>query len=369
MQERNIPKYLHIKKEIQSWIEAGKFAANEQLPSENELSMQFQMSRQTVRQAIGEMVRDGELYRIQGKGTFVAAAEQKTSGELPTIGLLTTYISDYIFPSIVRGAESILRSKGYRLVLSSTDNDKMKERESLEMMMKYNLSGLIVEPTKSAEGNPNLNYYLNLEKYGIPYLMINEKYSELDCPCLKMDDELGGFMAAEHLIRIGHRKLAGFFKIDDLQGVNRLKGYLRAHREYQIPFSPEWIIRYTTEEKHRVPLQAAEALLHLDDRPTGFVCYNDELAVLLMDVIRKLNADVPGDLSVTGFDDSFLATATELKLTTLTHPKIEMGVQAANLLIAMIDRRKQAPESGSIIYKPELIIRESTAAVRQFMQP
>ncbi len=360
-----MPKYLQLKKEIQSWIDGGKFSANEQLPSENELSVQFNMSRQTVRQALGEMVQDGELYRVHGKGTFVAAAERKTSGELPTIGLLTTYISDYIFPSIVRGAESLLRSKGYRLVLSSTDNDKMKERESLEMMMKYNLSGLIVEPTKSAEGNPNLNYYLNLEKHGIPYLMINEKYSELDCPCLKMDDELGGFIAAEHLIRLGHRKLAGFFKIDDLQGVNRLKGFLRAHREYQIPFIPEWIIRYTTEEKQRVPLQTAEELLNLkEDRPTGFVCYNDELAVLLMDAIRKLNIAVPEQLSVTGFDDSFLATATELKLTTLAHPKMEMGAQAANLLIAMIEKRKQATENGSVIYKPELIVRESTAAAR-----
>ncbi|MBW7462342.1 GntR family transcriptional regulator, partial [Paenibacillus sepulcri] len=105
-----------------------------------------------------------------------------------------------------------------RLLLASTDNEKNKERESLESMLQQQPSGLIIEPTKSAEGNPNLDYYLSLESRGIPFVMLNERYSDLDAPCLKVDDELGGFRAAEHLIRLGHRRIAGFFKTDDFQG-------------------------------------------------------------------------------------------------------------------------------------------------------
>ena len=79
--------------------------------------------------------------------------------------------------------------------------------------------------------------------------MINERYPEINCPSLIVDDEEGGFKAAQHLIELGHRRIAGFFKTDDLQGVNRLKGFIRAHQHYQIPLLPEFVIHYTTEEK------------------------------------------------------------------------------------------------------------------------
>src|SRR5690554_1418347 len=218
MQANQTPKYLKLKQEILNWVLSGKLKADERIPSENELSSLFNISRHTVRQAIGDMVNDNWLYRIQGKGTFVKNPKLKKEATSKTIGLITTYISDYIFPHIIRGAESVLRQKGYRLLLSSTDNDKNKERESLEAMMDYPLSGLIIEPTKSALDNQNSQYYLQLDFNKIPYLMINECYPELMCPALKMDDEQGGFLATEHLIQLGHRNIAGFFKTDDLQG-------------------------------------------------------------------------------------------------------------------------------------------------------
>lgn len=360
MDERSIPKYMQLKNEIQSRIFSGQLKPNDQLPSEHELSRMYGMSRQTVRQAIGEMVRDGLLYRIRGKGTFCAPYAEHKPAEIPAVGILTTYISEYIFPSIVRGAEKVLRNKGYRLLLFSTENDKDKERECLDMILQQPLSGLIVEPTKSAEGNPNLSGYLVLESQGIPIIMINERYPELDCPCIKLDDEAGGFKAAAHLIENGHRRIAGFFKTDDLQGVNRLKGFLRAHREHRLAFDPELIVRYDTAGKFDVPLKAAARLLQREDRPTAIVCYNDELAVRMLDVIRDAGLSVPEDLSMVGYDDSFLATATEVKLTTLVHPQTRMGEQAAELLVEMIERGGQRPSADSIVEVPELILREST---------
>jgi GntR family transcriptional regulator, arabinose operon transcriptional repressor len=364
MDDKPIPKYMQLKEEILNWIRSGRLKPGDQTPSENEIAEQFQMSRQTVRQTFGELEKDGLLYRVQGKGTFVSDPAPPKAPEVQTIGILTTYISDYIFPHIVRGAESTLRSKGYRLVLSSTDNDKRKEKESLSIMMNEPLSGLIIEPTKSGEGNPNLSFYLSLDVQQIPYLMINETYSELNCPFLKVDDEEGGFLAAEHLIQLGHRRIAGMFKTDDLQGVNRLKGFIRAHQQYRIPLQPELAVNYHTEEKHIKPLEAAAELLALGaNRPTAIVCYNDELAVQLLDTIRQHGLNVPTEISLVGFDDSMLATATEVKLTTLTHPKTQMGEDAAELLIRMIEEKSGSFVPTSHIYKPELIIRESTGKI------
>jgi GntR family transcriptional regulator of arabinose operon len=93
------------------------------------------------------------------------------------------------------------------------------------------------------------------------------------------------------------------------------------------------------------------------------VCYNDGLAINLLEVIRKLGLSVPDDLSLVGFDDSALATATEVKLTTLTHPKTEMGVAASDLLIAMIQQKLTDRSSLHRIFAPELIIRTSTRKI------
>jgi GntR family transcriptional regulator of arabinose operon len=190
--------------------------------------------------------------------------------------------------------------------------------------------------------------------------MINECYREMSCPYMKVDDEKGGFLAAEHLIRLGHRHIAGFFKTDDLQGVNRLKGFIRAHQQYHVPLLPELVIHYATEDKHTKPYENAIDMLNRTERPTAFVCYNDELAVRLLEAIRQSGLSVPRDISLVGFDDSSLATATEVKLTTLTHPKTEMGSEAAERLIAMIENKAETQPLGNKIYEPELIVREST---------
>jgi GntR family transcriptional regulator, arabinose operon transcriptional repressor len=360
----SLPKYMQLKQEIISWIHSGKFKPEEKLPSEHEMSELFGFSRQTVRQAIGELVQEGWLERAQGKGTFVSKTPSNTRKpvDVKTVALITTYISDYIFPTIVRGVESTLRSRGYRLLLSSTDNLKDKERESLEMVMSQMPNGLIIEPTKSAEGNPNFNYFLSLDYQNIPYLMIHETYSDLACPCIKLDDEFGGFVAAEHLIQLGHRRIVGFFKTDDLQGINRLKGFTQAHREYGIPLPPNSIMRYSTEDRSTLPHQYLNELLESDQRPSAIVCYNDELAIELLQVIRGKGLQVPNDISIVGFDDANLATATEVKLTTLSHPKEEMGKLAAEMLLAWIEKTSK-PENK--VFIPELIVRESTRKVER----
>ncbi|MFC4810713.1 GntR family transcriptional regulator [Paenibacillus sp. GCM10023250] len=367
MKEQQTPKYRQLKEEIVSWIATAQFKPHDKLPSENEIAARFGFSRQTVRQALGDLEAEGWLYRAQGKGTFVAEAElgqgRPEAQRKLTIGMMTTHISDYIFPTIVRGVESALRAHGARLLLASTDNEKERERESLEsMLLQQQLGGLIVEPTKSAEGNPNLDYYLALEARRIPYVMLNERYSDLDAPCLKVDDELGGYRAAEHLAKLGHRRIAGFFKTDDFQGVYRMRGFMRCLRERKLALQPDFLVRYATEEKDAKPAEALAELLRrpADARPTAIVCYNDELAVRLLDIVRLSGLSVPADLSMVGFDDASLATATEVKLTTLEHPKTRMGEDAVALLMRCMSGQAEAGEAGDVVYDPKLIVRQST---------
>ncbi|WP_239615963.1 GntR family transcriptional regulator [Cohnella mopanensis] len=359
------PKYLQLKEEILSWIASGKYRPGDKLPSENELAEQYSLSRQTVRQSIGELVTEGWLAREQGKGTFVSrqSAERRSVSGNRTVGVITTSISDYIFPSIVRGIEATLKDNGYRMLLSSTDHRKDRERECLEMMLSHSVCALIVEPTKSAEGNPNFDNYLAIEDHGIPMVMINESYPDMEFPSVRVDDDAGGFMAASYVIGLGHRKIAGFFKTDDLQGVRRMKGFIRACREHHIPSDGSLLVRYSTEDKEEHPHRMLREMLLSDQPPTALVCYNDQLAISLLDTVREIGLRIPEDLSIIGYDDSFLATATEIKLTTIEHPKSGLGEQAANLLIAQLEKGT-VPPNKEMLYPPKLVVRQSTMEIR-----
>ncbi|MBA4493034.1 GntR family transcriptional regulator [Paenactinomyces guangxiensis] len=355
-------KYILVKETIKSWILEGEVVPHQKIYSEHELAEKFHVSRHTIRQAIGELVHEGWLYREQGRGTF-CAGRNRNSGKL--IGMITTYISDYIFPSIIRGAESYLNSKGYTLLLASTNNNPVEEKACLQNILSKNVDGLIVEPTKSAIRNPNLDYYFTLETKKIPYVMINAFYPELHPPSLTVNDTLGGYLATEHLIQLGHRRIIGFFKTDDLQGVNRMQGFVQAHRENRLPVSPGMIVSFNTEEKYVKPKEELAKILKTSKhRPTAIVCYNDEITLSILDVVRDLQLKVPDDISIVGYDDSHLAEASEVKLTTIKHPKAMMGEMAAKKIVDAIEKNQQGTTGiSSFIYEPELVIRKSTQSV------
>ncbi len=359
-----------LKEEIIEWITSGKVKPGDKIHSENELVKMFTVSRHTVRQAVGDLVHEGWLYREQGAGTFCSnkldhsqPTIQKSKGNGRNIGVITTYISDYIFPSIIKGIESYLTTQGYSLTFACTDNDIEKERQCLQTMLSRNIDGLIVEPTRSSNYNPNINYYLELEQNNIPYLMINQFYSQLMPSHIIMNDNHGGYIATKHLIELGHEKIIGVFKTDDLQGVHRMQGFIRAFREHGITFFPEMVITFTTEDQDSTILTKLKSFLIGENKPTAIVCYNDQLAINVLNMFRELEISVPEDISIIGYDDSFLAEASEVKLTSVSHPKMEMGIEAAKWIVSAVEGNGNTPQS--ILYEPELIVRNSTGPVKK----
>lgn len=349
-------KYSKVKNWIKSKILDGTYESKQKIPSETELMEHFNYSRHTIRLALGELVSEGWLYKEQGAGTYVSERTEKgipaaasITPSKKNIAIIVTYISDYIFPSIIRGAESVLSQEGYQVSLFSTNNDHENERKILETIIAQRFSGVIVEPTKSAISNPNIIYYLQLEALNIPYVMINAAYEELEPITVSLDDVKGGYIQANHLIGLGHRNIVGFFKTDDLQGLKRMKGYLKALRENGVPINPKNIVTYSTGEKMSKPVKVLETIIKKSPEvPTGIVCYNDELALKLIDVLRQNDLRVPEDLSIIGFDDSFFADISEVKLTTVRHPKNELGEMAAKKIIVLVEGKNNQTAVGTI---------------------
>lgn len=351
-QQEVIPKYMKVAEYFKALIESDDIKPGDRLMSENEITEKFKVSRHTVRQGLAQLETQGYIYKEQGKGTFC----DNYKDDIKTIAVITTYISNYIFPSIIRGIEEVLSLAGYSLLLFNTNNEKNKEKESLEKVLLHNPSGLIVEPTLSALKNVNEEYYKELGNKNIPYIMINAKYDQLDSASITMDDVEGGYILTKYLIQLGHMNIAGIFKNDDIQGINRKLGYVKALSEFNIPIDNDIIGKYTTKEGKYSIYEFTKTLLSRGKRPTALICYNDQVAIHALNAIRDGGLRVPEDISIVSYDDSDIAVATEVKLTTVRHPKDEMGRQAARFIIDMIEKQDYKP---CYMYKAELLVRDS----------
>ncbi len=358
--QNTLPKYIQLKNYIQDSITKGRFNYGERINSEHELSSNFNISRHTVRQAIGDLVNEGWIYRVQGKGTFVNRVKEQKESISKLIGVVTTSISDYIFPSIIKGIDTVLSEKNYSMLLGYTEHSQEKESACLLNLLDKNVDGLIIEPTKSSIPNSNIGIYEEFANRNIPIIFIHGYYSDFQSSYVVEDDELAGYLAANHLLELGHENIFGIFKIDDVQGHGRYKGMLKAYKEKGMVHRENSVLWYNTDEiKTIFNNKNMEYFRKKLVGHTSIICYNDQIALKMMEIMRNLEVKIPDMISLVSFDDSEIATVTELKLTTVAHPKEELGSKAAEGMLDLISGKKLKIKES---IQPILIVRDSTKA-------
>ncbi len=338
-------KYAELAAGLRADIRNGKYRDGEKLPSENELAATTGCSRQTVRQAIGILESEGLLDRIQGSGTFArnpAPKREKTNN----IAVVTTYIGEYIFPDILRGINDVLSENGYTPLLYATGNRIDNERRILSDLINKPIDGLIVEGTKTALPNPNIDIYEKMAVMGIPVVFINGWYSDLRRSVyVAADDKAGGRMACERLLKSGHRHIAGIFKSDDIQGHNRYAGYIEALRDAGLIAEKQHVMWFTTEDRES---QISTGIVQLLEGCDALVCYNDEVAIA---VLNKLGACRSANktallkqIEIVSFDNSTYAQMSSTPFVSLSCPKLEIGTGAAKKIIGLLNNMSEKSE-------------------------
>lgn len=347
-------KYKKVEKHLLSLINNKKIETGQKIPPENELADFYKVSRNTVRRALSEMVNEGYLFTKHGVGTFVNSTSNKTKN----IGVISTYINDYIFPSVISGINDYLSENSYSIILSETKNNIEREMHCLENMLSKNIEGLIIEPAKSAYFPKNIEYYYKLIEKNIPIVLIHGYFDKHNFSHVIMDDSYSGYIATKFLIENNHKNIMGFFKNDDIQGINRYNGFLKAMNEYNLPITPNTISWFTTEDRNLKPSYEIKKIIESGEHiPSAIFCYNDQIAFSIIKVLKEYNINIPDDIAIIGHDDSFLAHALETKFTSIQHPKDKLGRTAAESLLKLINKEEEKIQKK---IKGELIIRDST---------
>ncbi len=353
------PKYAIVQEWIKSEINKGSYKNGEKMLSENELMEKFNFSRQTIRLAISNLENQGYLEKIKGSGTYVRIKGGSSNKETRNIGVIITYLDEYIFPEIIKGIENVLSENNYNITLGITYNKVEKETSILNSLINKKVDGIIVEGTKSAIPNPNKEIYAQFKK-NIPCVFINGNYPDLDIPLCSMNDVEGGHMAANYLIERGHKKIGAVFKSDDIPGHRRYEGFMRAMHKHSIVIDEKNILWYTTEDlEYLFKGDADSILLKRFEGCTAIVCYNDQMALNVIRFLERNNIKPFDDVSIIGFDNSTLSKF--LDLTSIDHMKYDLGALAAEALIKQI---KTGEKTGAKI-KTEIIERASVKDIRK----
>ena len=353
------PKYLQVADILRKEIAEGVFRDGQTLMTEEELRVRFDVSRQTIRQAIALLEDDGLVDRRRGSGTYVRHGPRRRQGTVH-VGVVTTYITDYIFPSIVQGIESVLNENGVVMNLSATYNDSKTERNILERMMDGQVDGLIVEGSRTAKQTENEDLFKRLAERNIPVLFMNAYYPELaNVPHVVMDDYGGGRIAAQEVLTRGYRKPGGMFKVDDLQGKERLRGFLDEMHSHGVAIPDDRLLLFGTEERMTL-LNTREGKAFIErlkkHEADCVTCYNDIFAVSLMGALQQQGMKLPEEMGFIGFDNATYAEMASPKLTTLGHPKEAFGALVAEKLLRMIsgEREKSVNMAWTLIERDSL---------------
>ncbi len=358
------PKFVQVKNYLLNLFQTERFETGRQTPTEFELMDTLNVSRNTVRKAVEELEKEGIVSRKHGSGTFFVSLNEEEdraekSGGL--IGLGNFYFMDYIYPEIIRGIEDTLFESGYSLVLANCNQDYSRELSSLQRLIDQGIKGLILEPSRNFLIDREHPITKMLENLQIPIVATHWGRNNAKLSTVTINDELAGYEAIRHFLKKGHKKIGIVYKEDVQAAYLRYKGYSRAMEEAGLPLDPDRMICYDDAGEAQDTNQGyicTKELLRRAPDTTAVFYFNDNIALQGYEALRELNLNIPGDISVIGFDNFHNTHLVHPPLTTFEHPKYNLGKWAAKILIDEIQQGERV-HPMEVIFEPILVERES----------
>lgn len=270
-----------------------------------------------------------------------------------TVALIVPDISNPFFPAIARGIEDTARAHGYAVLLCNTYEDLDRENAYLGLLRNRWVDGVIFATVGS-----NTRHLRALRRARLPVVLVARDVEGLAIDTVRVDNFRGEYEATQHLLRLGHRRIAHIAGPPALHvAAERRRGYLEALRTAGLEEEAVIVEGDFTADGGR---RAMTAALHARPPVTAVAAANDLMAIGALEALRQLAARVPEDVAVVGFDDITFASLVSPALTTVAQPKYRMGQMAMERLLQLLQGGDARTRQTVLV--PELVVRESCGA-------
>jgi len=274
-----------------------------------------------------------------------------------TLGLVITTISNPFYIELAQGIEATARGLGYNIILCSTHHDLSAEKQYTDTLRSKGVDGIIF--SSAHMGDPNI---VALAEEAFPIVLVNRRTYH---PVVKekvdyvgVDNILGGFLAVEHLTRLGHRRIGVIGGSSESSvGFERVEGGKKALQSYGLDLVNDYFLEgdFLKESGY----QGGKQFLKMAEPPTAIFATSDYMALGVYQALLEEGVKVPEEIALIGFNDIEFASMKGVELTTIGQKKFEMGAIAVRILVEKIERGEGKFSTKEILLKPELIIRRT----------
>lgn len=273
-----------------------------------------------------------------------------------SVAVIVSSVLNPFFTSIIRGAEDYCKKAGFNLILCNADGDPAKEREYIETLLPKQIDGFLIATTEQ-----NNDYIRNVDKH-TPVVLAGRNVPDIGTDAVSVNNFSGISMGVEHLLSLGHRKIALFVlpysTIKATPRSERVQAFKTVIKNRDHPGIIDWIVEVENDEE--LIRQKANELLSLgENRPTAFFGANDIMTITLFKVLKQMGVKLPQELALIGFDDWEWAALLDPPISAVAQPTYQMGYDAAELLVARINNKNILPKPQIAVYEPTLVARRS----------
>ncbi|NBB21284.1 substrate-binding domain-containing protein [Runella sp. CRIBMP] len=273
-----------------------------------------------------------------------------------TIAVVIPEVVNDFFGPVINGIESIAQEKGYHVLIYLTHEDMQKEVAITQLLQNGRVDGIMMSLSEQTSETTHLEA---LKEKGIPLVFFDRTVDQPDAPKVTTDDYNCGIKATEHLIENGCKQIA-FLSISQHLSISnkRMNGYLEALKKNNIKSDSALLVSCDSHDAKNN--ERIQELLKRENRPDGIFASVEKLAISTYKICEALRLNIPNDVKIITFSNSYTAPFLNPSLTTVTQPAYEMGREAAAVLFKLIEKKKPASPMENIVLNSVLIARNST---------
>jgi LacI family transcriptional regulator len=288
------------------------------------------------------------------RNTLALSLVQKNT---KTIGVVIPNITQFHETAMVEGIQSVLQPLGYLLNICVTNESYLLEKEYVERLMANRVDGLFLSISQETYSEGHYEHLQKVMNRQVPLIFIDRQYEDIQTTGVTTNDYVGAFMATEHLIQTGHKRIAHLRGPHGMAiAEQRFNAYCACLLKYNLPIEDELIkqVNFTIESA----IEPTKALLNLPTPPDAIFGVNDQVCFGALQLIREKGLIVPTDIAVIGFDNTPISAYFYPSLSTIARQSKPIGETAANLFLAQMEG---TPTLKNIKLSPELIVRRSSS--------